>query len=203
MPSNEIPVVATEAVLETPRLLIEPLMPSHAVSLYARLRDERLYEFIPQDPPPSPQALEDRYLGLSSRRSPDNREAWLNWALRARRSGEYVGVLEATVRENLTAAIAYMVFSPFQRRGFAAEACSRLLVHLFDDYRVSVAAAEIDTRNVTSIALVESLGFERVAFHRDADYFKGSSSDEYRYELGERVWAGMRVGSSGLDRPRC
>jgi ribosomal-protein-alanine N-acetyltransferase len=75
MPSNEIPVVATEAVLETPRLLIEPLMPSHAVSLYARLRDERLYEFIPQDPPASPQALEDRYLGLSSRRSPDDREA--------------------------------------------------------------------------------------------------------------------------------
>jgi [ribosomal protein S5]-alanine N-acetyltransferase len=203
MPSNEIPAVATETVLETPRLSIEPLLSAHAVRLYAGLKDERLYEFIPQNPPASLQALEDRYQDLSSRRSPDNREAWLNWALRARRSGDYVGVLEATVHENLTAAIAYMVFVPFQGRGLAAEACSRLLAHLFEDYRVSVVAAEIDTRNVASIALVESLGFERVAFHKDADYFKGSSSDEYRYELGERCWAETRARSSGLDLPRC
>src|SRR5215207_5474060 len=203
MPSNEIPVVATEAVLKTPRLMIEPLLAAHALRLYERLQDERLYEYIPQDPPASPQALEDRYLGLSSRRSPDGREAWLNWAMRGRRSGDYAGVLEATVHENLTATIAYMVFAPYQRRGLAAEACRRLLAHLFEDYRVSVAAAEIDTRNVASIALVESLGFERVAFHKDADYFKGSSSDEYRYELGERGWARTRVGSSGLDQARC
>jgi ribosomal-protein-alanine N-acetyltransferase len=203
MPSNEIPVVATEAVLETPRLLLEPLLSAYAARLYEGLQDERLYEYIPQNPPASPQALEDRYLGLSSRRSPDKREAWLNWALRTRCSGDYVGVLEATVHDNLTAAIAYMVFVPFQRRGLAAEACRRLLAHLFEDYRVSVVAAEIDTRNAASITLVESLGFERVAFHKDADHFKGSSSDEYRYELGERAWAGTRDGSSGSDRPRC
>ena len=203
MPSNEIPVVATESVLETPRLLIEPLIPAHAVRLYERLQDERLYDFIPQNPPASPQALEDRYLSLSSRRSPDNREAWLNWALRARRSGDYVGVLEATVHENLTSAVAYMIFVPFQRLGLAAEACGRLLTHLFEDYQVSVIAAEIDTRNLASIALVESLGFGRVAFHKDADYFEGSSSYEYRYELGGRGWAGTHAGYSGLDRPRC
>jgi [ribosomal protein S5]-alanine N-acetyltransferase len=78
---------------------------------------------------------------------------------------------------------------PYQRRGFAAEACGRLLEHLFQDYRMDVVAAEIDTRNVASIALVESLGFERVAFLEDADNFKGSSSEEYRYEIAESIWA--------------
>jgi [ribosomal protein S5]-alanine N-acetyltransferase len=183
MPSDEMPVVATEAVLETPRLLIEPLLPAHAAWLYESLQDERLYEFIPQEPPASPRVLEVRYRALSSRSSPDGREAWLNWALRTRGAGDYAGVLEATVHENMIATIAYMVFVPYQRRGFAAEACRRLLAHLFEDYRVGVVAAEIDTRNAASVALVESLGFERVAFHRDADHFKGSSSDEYRYEL--------------------
>src|SRR5215213_9348219 len=113
--------------------------------------------------------------------------------MRERRSGDYAGTLEATVRENLTATIAYTVFVPFQRRGLAAEACGRLLEHLFEDYRVGVVAAEIDTRKVASIALVESLGFERVAFHKDADHFKGSSSDEYRYELKESAWAEKRA----------
>jgi len=105
-----------------------------------------------------------------------------------RGSGDFAGTIEATVHENLEATIAYTVFVPYQRRGFAAEACERLLEHLFGDHGVGVAAAEIDTRNAASIALVESLGFRRVALQKGADHFKCSSSDEYRYELGGSVW---------------
>lgn len=189
MPSDEIHLVAPEASLGTPRLLLEPIRPAHASILYEGLQDERLYQFIPQDPPASPGALEDRYRFLSGRRSPDGREAWLNWAVRGQTSEDYVGTLEATVEAKPLAFIAYMVFVPYQRRGFAAEACGRLIEHLFRHYRVGVVAAEIDTRNVASIALVESLGFERVAFVEDADHFKGSSSDEYRYEITQSIWA--------------
>jgi [ribosomal protein S5]-alanine N-acetyltransferase len=191
MSSNEIPLVAPEPRLKTSRLFLEPILPAHASRLNEQLQDERLYRFIPQDPA-TPQALEDRYDFLSGRRSPDGREAYLNWAVRERTSGDYAGTLEATVHDNPAATIAYMIFVPFQRRGYAAEACARLLEHLFEDYRVSIVAAEIDTRNVASIALVESLGFERVGFQKDADHFKGSSSDEYRYEIKESVWAGKR-----------
>jgi RimJ/RimL family protein N-acetyltransferase len=192
MPSNEILLVPPEERLETPRLFLEPILPAHASMLYERLQDLRLYLFIPQDPPASLQALEDRYAFLSSRRSPDGREAWLNWAMRKRGSGDYAGTLEATVYPNLTATIAYTVFVPHQRLGLAAEGCGRPLEHLFEDYRVGVVEAEIDTRNVASIALVESMGFERVGFQRDADRFKGSSSDEYRYEIKESVWTEKR-----------
>ena len=79
-----------------------------------------------------------------------------------------------------------------QRLGLAAEGCGRLLEHLFEDYRVGVVAAEIDMRNVASIALVESMGFERVGLQRDADRSKGSSSDEYRYEIKESIWTEKR-----------
>ena len=192
MPSDEIKLVEPEARLETPRLFLEPILAVHAQRLNGQLQEERLYRFIPQDPPASPQALEDRYGFLSARRSPDGREAWLNWAVREKRSSDYVGTLEATVEKDPLAFVAYMVFLPYQRRGFAAEACWRLVEHLFEEYRVGVVAAEIDTRNVASIALVETLGFERVAFLQDADHFKGSSSDEYRYEIQESAWAEKR-----------
>ncbi len=195
MPPDEIHLVAPEVQLETERLVLEPILPTHASGLFESSQDEGLYQFIPQDPPATLRALEDRYGFLSGRRSPDGREAWLNWAVRERSSGDYAGTLEATVYGNGTAIIAYMVFVPHQRRGFAAEACGRLLQHLFEDYRLSMVAAEIDTRNVASIALVEALGFERVGFQKDADHFKGSSSDEYRYEIEERDWAGKRQGS--------
>jgi [ribosomal protein S5]-alanine N-acetyltransferase len=87
-----------------------------------------------------------------------------------------------TVYPNRTAELAYLIFPPFWRHGFATEACTRVLAHLVADYQVRRVAAAIDTRNVASIRLVERLGFTRVALTPQADYFKGAYSDEYRYE---------------------
>ena len=194
MPPEVIHLVAPEARLETHRLSLEPILPAHAPCCTNVCRKSDCTGSFPGSSGP-PQALEDRYDFLSARRSPDGREAWLNWAVRERGSGDYAGTLESTVYDKETAIIAYMVFVSHQRRGFAAEACGRLLEHLFDDYRVGVVVAEIDTRNAASIALVESLGFERVGFQKDADHFKGSTSDEYRYEIKESVWAERRPSS--------
>ncbi|HEY7340626.1 MAG TPA: GNAT family protein [Ktedonobacterales bacterium] len=172
-----------ELPLETPRLLLEPLVVGHATLLFEALHSSDLYTYIPQDPPSSLEALKTRYAALSSRRSPDGQEVWLNWALRQRETGAYVGTVQATVRADHTALLAYMIFVPFWRQGYAREGCARVLAHLFEDYHVSRVAAEIDTRNIASIRLIEALGFTRVATTPRADFFKGAVSDEYRYEL--------------------
>lgn len=175
--------VDTESTLATARLLLEPLAPAHADALYPALCDTRLYTFIPQDPPSSGQSLRARYTRLAARRSPDGTEVWLNWALRRRETGDYAGTIEVTVYVDRTAALAYMIFPPLWRQGYAREGCARVLDYLFAQYEVTRVAAEIDTRNVASIRLVESLGFERTALTPNADVFKGAPSDEYRYEL--------------------
>jgi [ribosomal protein S5]-alanine N-acetyltransferase len=177
-----------ETTLETERLLLEPLMPEHAPLLKKYLADERLYRFIPQNAPASAEALEARYRKLSSRRSPDGSEVWLNFAMRLREEGRllkatYVGTLEATVFPDRSAYLAYTVFVPFWRQGYAREGCARILRHLLDNYRVRVVVAEMDTRNAASVSLAEALGFERVGTTLGADHFKGSVSDEHRYEL--------------------
>lgn len=184
MDEEPIRLVAAERPLETRRLLVEPLMEAHAVAVFPSIGDERLYRFIPQEPPQTVEALGARYARLSARRSPDGREAWLNWAMRLRDGPPaYVGLLEATVATDRTAHVAYTVFVPHQRRGYAAEGVGRVLTHLFDDYRVTVVAAEVDTRNAASIALLERLRFVRVGTTVGADVFKGATSDEHRYEL--------------------
>jgi [ribosomal protein S5]-alanine N-acetyltransferase len=185
MPHNNstmMKLIAHQTTLETSRLLLEPLVESHAVHIYRQLQDERLYQFIPQEPPISLQVLQTRYRTLSSRLSPDGQEAWLNWAVSLRQFGTYIGTLEATVYANQTAAIAYMIFPPFWQQGYAKEGCLRLLNHLFNDYQVNIVAAQIDTRNVASIELIKSLGFKRVFTKENADFFKGCVSHEYRYE---------------------
>lgn len=176
------PTIA-ERPLETPRLVLEPLVPSHAACVFEDLLDPELYRFIPREPPASLAALESRFRALSARASPDGREAWLNWVGRVRSSGACVGMFEATVHADRRAHLAYSVFPPHWRRGYAKEGCRRVIESLFADWNVEVVAAEIDTRNLASIRLVESLGFRRASFKPGADFFKGATSDEYRYEL--------------------
>lgn len=168
--------------LETTSLRLEPLRAEHAGRLFAELRDPRLYAFIPQEPPASVDRLEERYRALERRRSPDETELWLNWAARRRSDGAYVGLMEATVTAEGEASLAYFVFATHQRRGYAREFCGRAVRALFEEYGVGAVSATIDSRNSASIALVESLGFRRAAFQKAADTFKGSVSDEYRYE---------------------
>ncbi len=175
-------LIEPEKSLLTPRLQLEPLVTAHAPALYPLLQDSALYTFIPQEPPDSVEALTARYRMLSTRRSPDSTEIWLNWALRLRASDECVGTLQATVQVDSTAFLAYMIFPAFQHREYAKEGCLYVLEHLRDDYKIQRVVAEIDTHNAASIALVESLGFVRTALHLAADFFRGATSDEYRYE---------------------
>lgn len=171
-----------EQPLETLRLTLEPLVVSHAQALYEALQSPELYRFIPRDPPSSPESLAARYASLATRHSPDGQELWLNWVLRQRETGFYVGTAQVTVYPNRIAYLAYQIFPPFWHQGYATEACTCVLAHIVADHQVSYVVAEIDTRNAASIHLVERLGFARVAMTPRADYFKGEYSDEYRYE---------------------
>ena len=171
------------SILLSPRLRLEPLVAAHAASMFDGLVDPACYRYIPQDPPTNLDDLTARYRRLESRRSPDETEAWLNWAL-IDRDGKAHGYAQATI--DLTskeAWIAYFVFTASQRLGYAKEALAKLLPELREAYGIVKFTAEIDTRNVASIRLVESLGFLLTQHVKDVDEFKGSMSDEFHYSL--------------------
>jgi [ribosomal protein S5]-alanine N-acetyltransferase len=168
---------------ETPRLLLEPLVERHAGELIELLSDDRMYAFIPQDPPQSLEALADRYRFLEVRESPSGTEHWLNWALRLKATGKLVGTVQATIGSDRAAQLAYEVGVPYWRQGLASEACGHLIRSLFADADIVEIRAEVDTRNLASIRLLEHLGFRRGALRRNADHFKGSASDEWTYTL--------------------
>ncbi|HUQ34005.1 MAG TPA: GNAT family N-acetyltransferase [Pyrinomonadaceae bacterium] len=175
--------------LETERLILEPLRRDHARRLFPLLSDARIYTYIPQDPPVSAQALETRYRQLESRKSPSGDEDWLNWAIRLKQDERYVGTIQATVRRDRSSLFAYELSPHFWGRGFATEACSRVIESLFADYDVEEIIAEVDTRNAASCRLLERLSFRRVKMRAGVDFFKDSSSDEYTYKLCRRAGA--------------
>jgi len=176
-------VIQGEAVLETKRLRLEPLREAHARELFPLYQDARIFRFIPQDPPASVELLEARCRLLEKRLSGDGREVWLNWVVRAKDTQRAMGRLEATVREDATAGIAYELSPLYWGAGYATEGCVRILDVLFTAYAVDEVNALVDTRNTSSIRLLERLGFSRTARRDRADFFKGGFSDEYAYRL--------------------
>ena len=173
----------SETILETERLLLEPLKEEHAIALYPLLQDQRIYQYIPQNPPTSLETLKQRYQRLETRLSPDRTEAWLNWAVYIKERRTYAGRVEATVMANCSGQIAY-IFSPlFWQQGYAYEACRHSIVNLWKNYDMIEIIAEVDTRNTSSTKLLQRLGFVNWQTHQNVDFFKGSYSNEYVYRL--------------------
>lgn len=147
--------------LRTNRLLLEPQTAAHAAEMFAVLSDPAIYQFE-NEPPASLAALEDRYRRLESRRSADGRELWLNWVARSVERGDALGYVQATIRADSTALIAYEFGSAHWGRGWAREAVEAMLDEIVRAYGAAMAGAVFKKANFRSRRLLQRLGFGAV-----------------------------------------
>lgn len=168
-----------EPYLQSARIVLEPLTAWHGEGLFPLLRDPMMYSYIPGEPPISGGEVMKRFERLETRLSPDETELWLNWAVRLLSAG-YVGMVEATVREDGTALTAWRIFTPHQRQGLGREAVQLMLEHL-KAIGVVEARAFVDTRNAASIRLAEAAGFQRIETHVMREKLRGRWIDDHEY----------------------
>lgn len=146
-------------VLNAQGLVLEPLRAAHADELYAVLAEPALYRHIGHPPPGSVEVLREVYRGLESRRSPDGREAWLNWVVRDAATHAALGYVQATVLARGRAWVAYVIGSAHQGRGLATRATQAMMAHLREAHGVNRFLASVEQDNTPSIRLLERLGF--------------------------------------------
>ncbi|HET6685426.1 MAG TPA: GNAT family N-acetyltransferase [Jiangellaceae bacterium] len=141
-------------VIETERLLLEPVRADHAVEMAPVLDDQRLHDFI-GGRPATLEELRARYIQLVAGHSADGSQGWLNWVVRHRRSGVAVGTVQATLRSNggVTAEVAWVIAAAHQGQGYAKEAsaamtrwlCHRgvdaLIAHVHPTHEASIRVA--------------------------------------------------------------
>jgi len=168
--------------LLTLRLTLAPLGPEHATALFEAFADAEVWRFIPSEPPVSPASLAARFARTVGGPAAAD-ERWWNWAvaLRAADNVPFGSVELSLARGGRHATLAYMFGRRAWGYGYACEACGAALDYLREAAPVATVDALIDTRNARSIALARRLRFERIETLANADYFKGSASDEYRY----------------------
>lgn len=143
------------------RVVLEPQTAAHAAEMFAVLSDPAIYE-LENAPPESVAWLTERFARLESRVSPDGTEQWLNWVIRLP-SGALAGYVQATIDRDRTAHIAYELASKYWRQGIGSAAVSGMLEELAVSHGVRTCVATLKERNYRSLALLQSLGFERSA----------------------------------------
>ncbi len=169
--------------LATVRLDLLPVESTHAELTWPYLNDESMWRFFPALRPPTVEALRQRYERWSHE-APylDAPERWENWICIRRDDGTAVGEAQATYA-GTTLYIAYGIFVPFRRQGFAREAMVETLRHARDVHGSAIAIAEMAADNHASVAVARALGFERIKVRASADLGHGYSGEEYVFRL--------------------
>ncbi|WP_225094593.1 GNAT family N-acetyltransferase [Streptomyces sp. CoH27] len=144
--------------IRTGRLELLPLSVGHAEEMAAALSDPDLHTFI-GGAPDTAQSLRTRYERLVAG-SPDPAVTWCNWVIRLRDSACLTGTVQATVTvgaHGQVAEIAWVVGTPWQRRGFATEAAGALVTWL-TERGVRTVVAHIHPDHQASAAVATAVG---------------------------------------------
>ncbi len=159
---------AVPDVINTPRLLVEPLAVDHATEMVSVLASSELYRYTGGSPPTVEELKRLYEFQVSG--SPRGGEWWLNWVIRA--DGDACGYVQATVIERV-ADIAWVVGIGWQGRGYAKEAAAGMVDWLARN-GVASLSADIHPQHVASQRVAAALGLE--------------PTDEFIE--GERRWVG-------------
>ncbi|MEK6705219.1 MAG: GNAT family protein, partial [Bdellovibrionota bacterium] len=166
-----------QPTLNSSRLTLDPIDESHATELCELFNDLELHHFVPFEPL-TLERQKERCTRWAKRRSPDGTELWLNWLGRYKDSGVPAAHFQAGVKDRV-ASIGYLVARKFQKQGIATEGLQSIFDYLRDVLAVKEIKAWSDTRNQASHRLAKKLGMTQVDLIKNADFFKGGTSDEF------------------------
>lgn len=141
--------------IRTGRLTLLPLEVAHAEEMATVLADPELHAFIGGAPLTLPE-LRTRYARLAAG-SPDPAVSWCNWVVRLDAEDCLTGTVQATVSGDV-AEIAWVVGTPWQRRGIAVEATRAMVARLGSQAGVRTVIAHVHPGHTASAAVAARVG---------------------------------------------
>ena len=167
--------------LHSERLLIAPVCGAFAERSFALYEDPALYEWISLNRPRSIESLRADWQRMETPLSPDGKEAWLCWQLQCKASGQVIGMVDASANmDGVATNLGYYIFTPHWRKGYAFEACSRVMEHLVD-HGAHTVFTTVTVGNLASKKLLLKLGFQYHQLLTDNDTLRGQSVDDWEF----------------------
>ena len=164
--------------LRTPRLVIRRFTIADAEAFASYRSDPEVARYQGWD---APYGLDQAVAFISGLPDPFSPGAWCQLAVTT--DGDLIGdVALYTDTDPRLGRIGFTLTRAAQGRGYAAEAVRAVLAYAFGRGAHRIAA-DCDTRNTASVAVLERLGMRREGHLRASVWWKGEWTDEYRYAI--------------------
>ncbi len=187
--------------LKTPRLLLRPLAPADAESLFAIFSDPAVMRYWSTPPWTS---IDRAHQMIANDHTSLPAGEHLRLGLEIRDTTQLIGTctfydFNAQCRR---AEIGYAMGSAFWGHGYMHEALTALLEYGFRELDLNRVEADIDPRNLASAKCLERLGFQYEGLLRERWIVDGEISDTGFYGLLRREWkAQLRQPPPGSASP--
>lgn len=179
-------------ILETSRLLIRPILPKDASALYRYRKDidsNRYQSWIPK-------TLEEAMLFIKNTSSLINTpNTWFQLVVLEKKSNVLIGDigLHFFDENNKQVEVGCTLDKHFQGNGFATEALFKILDLLFNDFSKHRITASVDPDNLSSIKLLERLGFRKEAHFKKSLCMDGKWIDDVIYAILEEEYKNSSI----------
>ncbi len=178
---------APDLRLDSKRLVLRRLGAGDVATALVHEQDRRIMRWI-RDPQPVT-AMRERIEAMQAPWTGEDGE-WLTLVIEPKAQPIMAGIVvcRVTVAANATMELGYRLHPDVHRRGYAFEACARLLGHLFAVGNVHKVIALCVVENEPSWRLMAKLGMQREARLREHSRLDGQWRDEFVYGLLADEW---------------
>lgn len=177
-----------DIVIVTARLRLDRLVAADAPALFAYRGDDAVARY--QGWKPADLAAAQAFIADQSLLAFGTADSWCQLAIRDKVTGELLGDFGVHFPASTGDPIEFGLSLRPERQGqgFAREAMAAVLDLAFGDWAYRRAVGSVDPRNVSSMALLRSLGFRQEAHHVESYFFRGEWVDDVIFALLAREW---------------
>ena len=179
MNENMIP---TFPIIETERLRLRE-MEMNDTSLLLQLRsDDRVMKYMAKEPI---QTIDEARKMIRDILTAFRKRESIYWAITLKDTDHFIGAggYWRWVKQYFRAEIGFQLLPAYWRKGYMKEALGAMIQYGFDKMGLHRIEADVDPRNIASIALLENLGFKKEAHFRENIHFKGQFLDSVIYSI--------------------
>ena len=171
--------------LTTERLTIRPVEVSDAINIFDYRSDSETNKYQGW----IPETINDVHTFISKISSEINiADTWYQFVIEETENSKIIGDLGIHFIEDQQAEVGCTLSKEYHGKGYATEALKSVINYLFSQLNKHRIIASIDPDNISSIGLVERLGFRKEAHFKESLFLNGEWVDDIVYAILQKEW---------------
>ena len=178
-------------ILETNRLILRPIAIDDINEIFAYRSDKETNKYQGW----IPETVEDVRVFVENIATEINLpETWFQFVIIEKLSSTIIGDLGIHFldHENKQVELGCTLKKDSQRKAYAMEALGRVIDYVFTDLKKHRIVASIDPDNISSLRLLNRLGFRQEAHFVESMFIQGKWVDDVRFAMLESEWQKLR-----------